>query len=97
MTKFYEKFLRPLLTFIAVAWLAIVLFDFFRVTSNFEPMGCIKKETKRYEDGTVDICKGLGYVVYKYERNSLKMTEFGVLYFSKEKQPDPYAEEWIDE
>lgn len=52
--------------------------DFFRVRAEKDPVFCIRKTTHTYDDGIVKECLGLGYKVYKYERESLKEAlEFG--------------------
>jgi len=83
-----KKVIGKIILFIIFAWLVVVLVDFFLVTSNKDPLFCINKDTKKYDDGKVDICTGLGYVVYNYQRESLETVEFGPIYFTEEKQPE---------
>ena len=56
---------------------AIWLTDFFRIKSDKKPMFCLANKTHKFEDGTVEECKGLGYKVYNYNRESLEGFEFG--------------------
>ena len=64
--------------------MALWTFEFYRVRNGVDPMFCIKEEEKVYEDGTVGECIGIGYKVYKYNRNFLHGTEF-VSIFAKER------------
>ena len=67
---------------VLLGWMGICLFDFYNVTNEQEPKFCLKQEILEYEDGTVDVCKGLGYNVHKYNRASYKAIEF-VPFFKK--------------
>lgn len=60
-----------------LAWLVVVIFDFYKVSQEEGPVFCISKETTTYDDGTVDLCTGLGYKVYNYNRASISGHEFG--------------------
>ena len=55
----------------------VVIFDFYKVSQEEDPVFCISKETITYDDGTVDLCTGLGYKVYNYNRASITGYEFG--------------------
>ena len=73
----FIKILDILLWIILIGWMAIVFMDYYRVTNEKEPKFCIKEETIQYEDGTVESCTGLGYIVYEYNRDSFDAIEFG--------------------
>ena len=64
---------------------AIWLTDFFRIKGNNKPMFCLANKTHEFEDGTVQECKGLGYKIYSYDRESLKGFQFGP-FFAKMKK-----------
>lgn len=75
---------NPILTVISIilwivilGWLVVVVFDFYKVSQEQNPVFCISKETISHEDGTVDVCNGLGYKVYDYHRASITGYEFG--------------------
>ena len=53
------------------------LIDFFKTTSNKEPVMCISKQRITYSDGYVDECVGLGYKVYNYRRTSFSGNQYG--------------------
>lgn len=74
---------NPILTVISIilwiailGWLVVVIFDFYKVSQEQDPVFCISKETITYDDGTVDLCTGLGYKVYNYHRSSISGYEF---------------------
>lgn len=50
---------------------AIWLTDFFRVQNEKKPIFCLNEKTHEFDDGTVYECKGLGYKVYQYDRESI--------------------------
>lgn len=61
-----------------IAWMVIVLVDYFKVRDDKEPVFCWWNEkTTTYENGTVEECTGLGYKVIKYNREDFKAIEFG--------------------
>ena len=62
---------------ILIGWIGICIIDYVNVVNEKEPQFCIKKETINYDDGTVDVCKGAGYVTYHYQRKSYTGYEFG--------------------
>ncbi len=55
------KVISILLWVLILAWLVVVIFDFYKVSQEEDPVFCISKETITYDDGTVDLCTGLGY------------------------------------
>lgn len=92
-----KKIIQNTLLTIIFIWLAIALFDFFRVTMDRDPLVCIKNEVIEYFDGNVYKCTGLGYVAFKYDRESLNMRDFGPIYFTEEKQPEEWPDDWMDD
>lgn len=62
---------------LAFGWVTLFLIDFFTVKSGKEPHFCITKEIRDHTDGSVEVCKGLGYVVYEYDREEITGLEFG--------------------
>lgn len=83
----FTKIMNIVLWVILLAWMAICLVDFFKVTNEKEPIFCLKKETTVYSDGEVHSCLGLGYKVYNYERESYSAIEFGP-FWSKDRSND---------
>ena len=73
----FSRIMNIVLWVILLGWMAICLTDFYNVSKEKEPMFCIKTETTTYDDGTVDMCLGLGYKVYNYKRTSYTAIEFG--------------------
>lgn len=69
--------LSIILPIIVFGWVVIVLIDYYNASKNKDPNFCISKETKEYSDGYVNICTGLGYKVYRYNRESYTAIEFG--------------------
>ena len=70
------KVISIILWLLILAWLVVVIFDFYKVSQEEDPVFCISKETITYDDGTVDLCTGLGYKVYNYNRASISGYEF---------------------
>lgn len=66
------------------AWIAMLLYDYVNVSKAHNPKFCLSHVIKDYTDGSVEICNGLGYKVYKYDRLSYKAIEFGP-FWMKEK------------
>ena len=68
-----------------IAWIVCFFIDYFRARQSKTPVFCIKEETKKYDDGTVYSCTGLGYKMYRYDRSSIATDlEFGP-FFIKER------------
>ena len=65
-------------------WLIIFLVDFFGTESGKDPKFCITHEIIDCTDGSVKVCKGLGYKYIEYNRESKKGTEFGPFWTSVE-------------
>ncbi len=73
----FQKVMNVVLWVILIAWMIIVLIDFYNVNKEKEPYFCINNGTETYDDGTVDWCLGLGYKVYRYKRTCFNALEFG--------------------
>lgn len=73
----FGKIINILLWLILLAWMVIVLMDFFKVNNKEEARFCIDKGTTEYSDGEVSWCLGLGYKVYRYKRDCFNAIEFG--------------------
>ena len=56
-----------------VVLFAVWIIDFVNVKNDKKPMFCIQEKTHKYNDGTVDECIGLGYKIYNYHRDSIKI------------------------
>ena len=70
--------LSIILWIVLLAWMAVVLIDFFHVRNDEDPQFCFwNKKTTEYQDGTIKECTGAGYKVIKYDRESYKAVEFG--------------------
>jgi hypothetical protein len=83
-----KKILNIAFWVVFAALMFIWLVDFFRVRSEEDPMFCIRNKTYTFDDGEVKECLGLGYKVYKYDRESLtKALEFGP-FFIEMREPE---------
>lgn len=69
--KIVKMILNIVFWVVIIGIMAIWLVDFIKVKNEKEPMFCISKKTHTFDDGTVEECKGLGYVVYEYNRSSM--------------------------
>lgn len=69
---------------LVIIWVYFVASDYIKVQNGETPKYCLKEITKEYDDGTVYSCIGLGYKVFRYERESINAFEFGP-FFIKEK------------
>lgn len=73
-----SKVVNIILWVILLAWMVLVLVDYFKVRDEKDPIFCWwNKQTYQYENGTVEECTGLGYKVIKYNREDFKAIEFG--------------------
>ena len=78
MSEMVKKIFNVIFWVIFGVLMLVWLTDFFRVRAEREPVFCIRKKTHTYEDGKVHECLGLGYKVYRYDRESLnEALEFG--------------------
>ena len=65
--KIFGKIFRIVFSLVVIAWLAIVLMDYFNTKNNNGAKFCLRKEEKTYEDRNVTICHGLGYNAFRYD------------------------------
>jgi len=80
-----DDVLKVILFSIVIIWLLCFVIDYARAIQNKWPLFCVKETFKEYEDGTVKLCTGVGYKLYKYDRNSIPVTvQFGP-FFIKER------------
>lgn len=85
--KKVKKIAGILLCVIIACWVAIVVIDYVKAVNDKKLIFCLKEETKKYDDGTVYRCDGLGYKYFKYDRDGIKATQFGA-FFTEEKTLD---------
>ena len=76
-----------ILTILIFGIVGMAVIDFINVNQEKQPMFCIKKEVINHEDGTVDVCTGVGYKVYQYKRESIKGSEFGPFWIEEKTKP----------
>lgn len=76
-----------LISIIVLCWASIVVIDYYKAMKDQKLIFCISENTKKYDDGTVYECDGVGYKFFKYDRDSVKATEFGP-FFIEEKTTD---------
>ena len=81
--KKVKKILGFIVFVIICVWVGLVVFDYYKAVNDKKLSFCIKEETKKYDDGTVYICTGLGYKFYKYDRDSVKATQFGPFFIEE--------------
>lgn len=74
-----------------IFWLAIIclfaiwITDFVRTKREEKPIFCIKEVEHKYDDGTTTECDGLGYKVFTYKRESIKLkSQFSPFFVSME-------------
>lgn len=70
------KFLKFFIIFMVVAWMAMVLIDYYRTKNDKEPLFCINNTVIREKDGNIYVCKGLGYKYYNYDKDSYTLKKF---------------------
>lgn len=77
--------IKVLILAVIVIWIICFFIDYFRARQEKNPLFCITENTKKYDDGEVYSCTGLGYKMYKYRRSSIPTSvEFGP-FFIKER------------
>lgn len=86
----FHKVMNIVLWILLLAWMLVVLVDFYNVSKEKEPIFCIDKNTTEYDDGDVNSCLGLGYKVYRYERSCFSAIEFGP-FWGKDRSLDEEA------
>lgn len=70
-----------LISVLAIVWLT----DFIKIQNNKEPVFCLAKKTYEFDDGVVEECKGLGYKIFDYKRDSIEAHQFGPLFIKMKK------------
>ena len=83
MKKGFLLTLKILVLVIFVAWVFIVFVDYFKTRNDEMPVFCINEKTYTYDDGKTYECVGLGYKMYKYQRDSITATEFGPIFIKQ--------------
>ena len=77
MQKGYRyRFLKFFIIFMIVAWMGMVVYDFYRTKNNNEPLFCISNEVEERVDGKIYICNGIGYKYYNYVMESYNLKKF---------------------
>lgn len=84
--KVISKIFNILITILFIGWITVLLIDYSNVSKGKEANFCINNTIKDYTDGSVEICTGVGYKVYKYDREGYKAIEFGP-FWMEEKDP----------
>lgn len=75
--KILSKVFNILITILLIGWITVLLIDYANVSKGKDAKFCINNAIKDYTDGSVEICTGLGYKVYKYDRQGYRAIEFG--------------------
>lgn len=75
------------LTIVIFGVVGMAVIDFINVNQEKEPIFCIHEEWTQYDDGTVELCVGVGYKVYRYNRESIKGSEFGPFWIEEKTKP----------
>ncbi len=74
--SFISKLINLIIWIVVLGWAGMLVYDFLNVLREKEPMFCLEKTTETTNDGTVNICEGVGYKVFNYDYGSLKAIEF---------------------
>ena len=85
--KRVKKIFGLLLCVVIFCWVSVVVMDYYKAVNEKDLIFCLKDGTKKYDDGTVYYCNGLGYKYFKYDRDGVKATQFGP-FFIEEKTID---------
>ena len=75
--RIVSKTFNIVITLVVIAWAGILLYDYFQVSNEKEPKFCLEENIIEYDDGITKECKGIGYKIYKYERESFNGLDFG--------------------
>lgn len=73
----FSKIFTLFIWIIVIAWIGIIAIDYLNTVNEKELQFCLEKEVIEYDDGSVSICKGLGYKSIRYKRTSIDAIEFG--------------------
>ena len=85
--KRVKKVFGAVLCVIVACWVTVVVIDYVKAINDKKLIFCLKEKTKKYDDGTVYRCDGLGYKYFKYDRDGIKASQFGP-FFIEEKTID---------
>lgn len=80
MKKTLGILIKGIIILLVVAWMGLIIVEYFRYQDNEPMLVVLKEERKTYEDGNVYIYWGLGYKSITYERTSLYGKEFGHIF-----------------
>lgn len=80
MKKTLGILLKGLAVSLVVAWIGLILVEYFRYQDNEPMLVVIKEDVLSYNDGHVYVRYGLGYKTITYERTSLYGKEFGHIF-----------------
>ncbi len=72
--------LKVLIVGIVVAWIGLILVEYFRYQADEPMLVVLKEETLTYPDGHVYVYYGLGYKAISYERTSIYGKAFGHIF-----------------
>lgn len=86
-TNIIIRIFNVILTIVIFGIIGMAVIDFINVNQEKEPMFCIHEEWTQYDDGTVELCVGVGYKVYRYNRESIKGSEFGPFWIEEKTKP----------
>ena len=81
--KRVKKIFGLLISIVVICWVGITVFDYYLAVNDKDLKFCLKDGTKKYDDGTVYYCNGLGYKYYKYDRDGIKATQFGPFFIEE--------------
>jgi len=82
MKKTLGILLKAFLIALVVAWIILILVEYFRYQDNKPMLVVFKEDVISYADGHVYVNWGLGYKTISYERTSLYGKEFGHIFIS---------------
>lgn len=72
-----SKIIWTVVLVLAFIWAGLFFFEYLTVKKGNEPHICVVREERDHIDGSVSVCKGLGWVVYDYDREAIQGQEFG--------------------
>lgn len=86
----FSKLFSFIFSILIIGWIAICLIDFFKVQDGKNPIFCLKTETIKLNEGSIEKCLGAGYKILNFEKDDschVKLT-FGPFWL-KDSCPDP--------
>lgn len=81
--RIISRIILIVLWLIVIGWVIICFLDYYNVLNGNSPKFCVKNSTVTYDDGSVDICYGLGYKVINYQRDNYNAIEYGPLWIKE--------------